>query len=238
MIARLFADGLKRMFRGVLQLVIQHQDKPKIIRLRNQFVPIDPRGWDAEMDVVINVALGRGSDEQRMMFLGQLIGMQKEALATLGPMNPLVDLAQLRSSLAELTKLAGFQDPARFWKEITPEAMQQFIEATKQQPQQDPAAILAQVEAEKIKADIVIQAAKQELERQKAIAAEDRARDQMYVDAMLKAAEIQAKYGAQVDMQVIKSEVDARRAELDAIFAAAQPQQPQPQMMPPPMGVQ
>ncbi len=246
MIARLFADGLKRMFGGLLKLVVQHQDKPKIIRLRGDFVPIDPRGWDAAMDVTINIALGRGSDEQRMMFLGQLIGMQKEALAAFGPMNPLTDLAQLRTSLAELTKLAGFQDPSRFWKDITPETMQAFMQATQQQPKPDPAELLAQVEAEKIKADIVISAAKQELERQKAIAAEDRMRDQMYVDAVLKAAEIQARFGAAIDMQLIKSEVDARRAELETMFAAAAaPQQapapapaPQMGMMPPPMGVQ
>jgi hypothetical protein len=93
-------------------------------------------------------------------------------------------------------------------------------------PAPDPAQLLAQVEAEKIKADIVISAAKQELERQKAIASADLDRDKLYVDAMLKAAEIQAKYNTQVDMALIKGEVDRQRTEIQAMFSSQQPNMP------------
>lgn len=223
MIARLFADGLKRCFQGLLGLVVQHQDKAKIIRLRNQFVPIDPRGWDAGMDMVVNIALGRGSDEQRMAFLMQIIQQQKEVIQTYGPYNPLVDLVQLRGALAQVTQLAGFQDPSAFWKEINPQEVQAFMQQMAQGANKpDPAQLLAQVEAEKVKADILINAAKQELERQKAAAQADLDRDKLYVDAILKAAEIQAKYGTQVDMALIKAEVDRQRAEIQAMFRTAQ----------------
>ena len=241
MIARLFADGLKRCFQGLLQLVVQHQDQPKIIRLRNKFVPIDPRGWDANMDMTINVALGRGSDEQRMMFLTQIIAQQKEVIQTYGPYNPLVDLVQLRDALAEVTQLAGFPDPTKFWKEINPQEVQQFMQNMSANKPQDPAVILAQVEAEKTKADILINAAKQELERQKAMAQADIERDKLYVDAMIRAVELEAKYGTQVDMAMIKGEVDRQREEIRAMFSAAQAQpvapQPQPEPMMPSMGM-
>lgn len=223
MIARLFADGLKQCFQGLLKLVIQHQDKAKIIRLRNQFVPIDPRGWDSSMDMIVNIALGRGSDEQKMGFLMQIMGMQQAAIEKYGPANPLVDLAQFRNTLAQMTTLAGFQDPTQFWKEINPQEVQAFMQQMAQgQNKPDPAQIIAQVEAEKIKADIIINAAKQELERQKAIADSDLKRDQLIADSMLKAAEIQAKYGAQVDMAVIKGEVDRQRTEIQEMFKTAQ----------------
>lgn len=240
MIARIFADGLKRCFQGLLKLVVQHQDKPKIIRLRNQFVPIDPRSWDATMDMTVNIALGRGSDEQRMAFLMQIIAQQKEVIQLYGPYNPLVDLVQLRDALAEVTQLAGFQDPAQFWKEINPEEVAAFMEQMSQNKPQDPAAMLAEVEAEKIKADIIIQAAKQELDRQKAMAQADLERDKLVVDAMLKAIEIQAKYGAQVDMAMIKGEIDRQREEIRAMFSAAQAQAVAPQPAEPmqmPMGI-
>ena len=241
MIARLFADGLKRCFQGLLKLVVQHQDKPKIMRLRNEFVPIDPRGWDAGMDMTVNIALGRGSDEQRMAFLMQIIAQQKEVIQLYGPYNPLVDLAQLRDALAEVTQLAGFQDPAKFWKEINPQEVEAFMQQQAENKPEDPAAMLANVEAEKIKADILIQAAKQELDRQKAIAQADLERDKLIVDAMLKAIEMQLKYGAQVDMAMIKGEVDRQREEIRAMFSAAQAQQvapaPQPEQMMPPMGM-
>ena len=66
------------------------------------------------------------------------------------------------------------------------------------------------------------------------------------VDAMLKAAEIEAKYGSQVDMAMINAEVNRQRTEIQEMFSLqAQreqamlnmnqiPQQaPAPQMMPP-----
>jgi len=231
MIARLFADGLKRCFQGMLQLIIQHQDKAKIIRLRNKFVPVDPRGWDASMDMVVNIALGRGSDEMRLMGLGSIMQFQQAAIEKYGPNNPLVDLAQFRNTLAQMTTLQGFQDASQFWKEINPAEVQAFMQqmAAAQQQQPDPAQMLAQVEAEKIKADIIINAAKQELERQKAAADADLQRDKLFVDAMLQATEIQAKYNTQVDMATIRAEVDRQRTEIQQMFKTAQAFAPQQQ---------
>jgi len=223
MIARLFADGLKRCFQGMLQLVVQHQDKAKIMRLRNKFIPVDPRGWDGTMDMVVNIALGRGSDEMRLMGLQQIAQMQQAIIEKYGPSNPMVDLTQYRNTLAQMTILQGFMDPAAFWKEVDPQTVQAFMQQMSQgQNKPDPAQIIAQVEAEKIKADIVIAAAKQELERQKAAAAADFERDKLFVDAMLRAAEIEAKYSTQVDMALIKGEVDRQRAEIQQMFKTAQ----------------
>lgn len=233
MIARLFADGLKECFQGLLQLVVQHQDKAKIVRLRNKFVPIDPRGWDASMDMVVNIALGRGSDEMRLMGLQQVAGMQQAAIEKYGPNNPLVDLTQFRNTLAQMTTLQGFQDASQFWKEINPQEVQAFMQqmsAGANKP--DPAQLLAQVEAEKIKADIIISAAKQELDRQKAVADADLQRDKLIADSVLKAAEIQAKYGAQVDIASIRGEIDRQRTEIQEMFKMAQAYAPPP--APPP----
>jgi hypothetical protein len=59
---------------------------------------------------------------------------------------------------------------------------------------------------------------------------------------MIRATELQAKYGTQVDIAMIKGEVDRQREEIRAMFSAAQTQQvaPEPQPMPmqmPPMGM-
>ena len=249
MIARLFSDGLKRCFQGLLQLVVQHQDKAKIMRLRNKFVPVDPRGWDASMDMVVNIALGRGSDEARLMGLGSIVQMQQQAIEKYGPNNPLVDLAQFRNTLAQMTTLQGFQDASQFWKEVNPEEVQAFMQqmsAGANKP--DPATLLAQVEAEKIKADIIINASKQELERQKAVSDADFQRDKLIADSLLKAAEIQAKYGTQVDIASIRADIDRQRTEIQEMFKMAQAYAPPPEpaqlpmqqpMMPPmPPGMQ
>lgn len=219
MIARLFADGLKQCFQGLLKLVVRHQDKAKVIRLRGKFVPVDPRGWDASMDMVVNIALGRGSDDQKMMFLTQLAQKQEMVIEKYGPYNPLVDLQQYRATLAQIIQLSGFQDPSQFVKEVSPESVQQFMQQMSGNKKPDVAEMLAQVEADKTKADIIISAAKQELDRQKAISEADFKRDQLMIDTMLKAYEIQAKYGTQVDMALIKAETDRMRTDIQSTFA-------------------
>lgn len=219
MIARLFADGLKQCFQGLLKLVVRHQDKAKVIRLRGKFVPVDPRGWDSSMDMVVNIALGRGSDDQKMMFLTQLAQKQEMVIEKYGPYNPLVDLQQYRATLAQIIQLSGFQDPSQFVKEVSPESVQAFMQQMSGNKKPDPAEMLAQVEADKTKADIVINAAKQELDRQKAISEADFKRDQLMIDTILKAYEIQAKYGTQVDMALIKAETDRMRTDIQSTFA-------------------
>ena len=216
--------------------MIQHQDKAKIIRLRNKFVPVDPRGWDASMDMVVNIALGRGSDENRLMGLQAIAGMKQAAIEKYGPNNPLVDLSQFRNTLAQMTMLQGFIDPAQFWKEVNPEEVAAFMQQMQAgQNKPDPATLLAQVEAEKIKADIMINAAKQELDRQKAAVQADLDRDKLIADSLLKAAEIQAKYGAQVDIASIRGEIDKQRTEIQEMFKTAQAYAPPPPVQPEPM---
>jgi len=230
MIARLFSDGLKRCFQGLLQLVVQHQDKAKIMRLRNKFIPVDPRGWDASMDMIVNIALGRGSDEARLMGLGSIVQMQEQAIEKYGPNNPLVDLSQFRNTLAQMTTLQGFQDASQFWKEVNPEEVAAFMQQMSAgQNKPDPATLLAQVEAEKIKADIIINASKQELERQKAVSDADFQRDKLIADSLLKAAEIQAKYGTQVDIASIRADIDRQRTEIQEMFKMAQAYAPPPE---------
>ena len=126
------------------------------------------------MDMIVNIALGRGSDDQRMMFLTQIAQKQEMIIEKYGPYNPMVSLEQYRATLAKIIQLSGFQDPSQFIKEVNPQEVQAFIQQQQQNAKKpDPAEILAQVEAEKIKADIVINAAKQELERQKVAGIDD-----------------------------------------------------------------
>jgi hypothetical protein len=44
--ARILAEGMKKLFKGILYLMTTHQDKPRMVRLRNEWVQIDPRVWD------------------------------------------------------------------------------------------------------------------------------------------------------------------------------------------------
>ena len=234
MVARIFAEtGIRRLFRGLLKEVIRHQDRPRMVRLRNEWVPIDPRAWDADMDVVVNVGLGTGSIEQRVGLLTTVVGQQKEILQTLGPSNPIVSLKQLRNTMAQILELSGLKDASRYFSEITPEAEAQLA-APQGQQQADPAQILAQVEAEKIKADIAIAQMKAQLEVEKQRKADDLERDKLDADIWLKAMEINAKYGTQMQVEQLYAMIQRER---DAAKIIAQ-QQAAMRAQQQPMGVQ
>lgn len=234
MVARIFAEtGIKRLFRGLLREIIRQQDKPRVVRLRNQWVPVDPRYWDAEMDVVVNVGLGTGSIEQRVQLLTTVAAKQEQILQTLGPQNPLVSLKQYRNTLAQILELSGLKDATRYFGEITPEAEQQMAQPA-QQPQ-DPAQILAQVEAQKIQKDMQIAQMKAELEVEKQRKADDLERDRLDADIWLKATEMQLKYGTQIQVEQLYAMIQRER---DAAKIAAQQQQAAMRAQQQPMGVQ
>jgi len=118
LMARMFADGFKRMMKGVLHLVITHQDRERVVRLRDTWVPIDPRVWDSNMDCSVNVGLGSGLTDEKLMVLNSVATQQKEILQTMGPSNVLVGLGQLRNTLAKMLEISGFKDPNQFFKPV------------------------------------------------------------------------------------------------------------------------
>lgn len=231
MIARTFAEtGVRRLFRGLLKEVIRHQDRPRVVRLRNQWVPVDPRAWDADMDVVVNVGLGFGTNEQKLQGLGVILAQQKELMQAMGPSNPVVTPKQVRNTIAQMLELQGFKDVTKYFGEITPEIEQQLAQPP--QPQPDPTQILAQVEAQKVQKDIEIATMKAQLEVLKQKNADDLARDQLDADIWLKAMEIQAKYGTQLQVEQLYAMIQRER---DAAKLAAQQMQQAPAPM---MGMQ
>ena len=83
-IARNLAEtGMKSLFQLVNRLTVRHMDRKDVFRLRNKFVPVDPRTWDMNKDVVVNVALSGTSDQEKVAFLMQIIGKQEQAMQQL-----------------------------------------------------------------------------------------------------------------------------------------------------------
>ena len=199
LICRIFAEtGMKSLFKKSLQLITKNQDAPRMVRLRNTFVPIDPRVWDASMDVIVNVALGTGSNEEKMAFLGQVAAKQ-EMLMQMGA--PLADMQGYYNTLAQMMALAGYKDPTVFFKD--PAMMPPPPPPAPPQP--TPEEMLSQVQMEAIRADIQKKAAELELQREEMLRKDDRERDKLDADLMVKAAEIEAKYGTQVNTANIEA---------------------------------
>lgn len=244
LICRIFAEtGMKVLFEKALKLITMNQDAPRMVRLRDKFVPIDPRVWNANMDVIVNVALGTGTTEEKMNFLGQIAAKQEMLIQQGGVQdNPLVDLSQYRNTLAQMLAMAGFKDAGQFFKDPAT----QPPPPPPAPPPPSPEQILAQVQVQAIQADIQKKAAELELQREEMLRKDDRERDKLDADVMLKAAEIEAKYGAQVntaqiealvqrDREATRQQAETQRAVATAAMQAAQAAQAAPAPEQPPM---
>ncbi len=224
LIARIFAEtGVKSLFKGILHLVTKYQDKPRMIRLRGKYVPIDPRTWSNQYDLSISVGLGTGNKQEQMAMLQMVMAKQEQIIQQYGPANPMVSIGQYRTTMGKFIEAAGFKDVSEFFKEITPEQDQALSNPPPQQQQADPAIeamiaqsqaqmqmaqqkLMADIEANRQKALADIQLAREkasaeiQLEREKAAAQLELKKAEFEVEAQLKAAKVGAGIAANVEI--------------------------------------
>ena len=207
LISRLMAEGMKKLFKSILFLVTTHQDKARMVRLRNEFVQIDPRAWDAAMDCSINIGMGNGDTNERVAALMQISAKQQEVLTQLGVVNPLVTPSQYSSTLRKIVELNGFKDPSQFFNQIPAD----YQPPQPPQPKPTPEEVLAQVQAQSIQADIQKKAAELELKRQQMMMDNDLNRDKMYQEMALKKYELELKYNVQINTAEITAQQNIDR---------------------------
>jgi hypothetical protein len=224
-IARNFAEGgMRQLFRLMLDLMVKNTDNEEIMRLNGSFVPVDPRAWDTDMDLIVNVGIGTGRENERAAALQQALQIQQQVYAQYGPMNGVVTLTQIRNTLADLLAIGGLRNADRYFMPMTPEIEQQMMMQQQQMAQQqqamaaqqpDPNAAFMQTEAMKAQTRAQVDMTKAQMDYQykmhKLGMDDDLARDDMVQDLAVKVAEILGKYGTAVDVASVKAEQDAVR---------------------------
>ena len=202
MIARIFAEtGVKRLFKLVLGLLVRHQPRARLIRLRNAWVPMDPSGWNAEMDLSIAVGLGIGNRQEQIAQANEVLQTMAELQRS--PFGWLVDATRLHNALKRKFTAAGIKnvndflaDPAQATPPAPtpdPEAaraeQEAQLQAAELQGRQQEAALKLQLMREEANLRLQHQrdeaAAKLQLEREKAAAEIALARERMLQEAGL-----------------------------------------------------
>jgi hypothetical protein len=168
LIARIFGEvALTQLFKRILQLSVKHDDRKKIVRLRGNFVEVDPALWDLDLDLTVNVGLGRGTLDEKTMALGQIAQKQEQILMQLGPGNPLCSMSNYRFTLGKMVEMAGFKEVDSFFQPI--QAVQQGEQAMKQaqgQQQPNPDMIKAQAAVQQVQAQTQAHMQKAQLDSQ------------------------------------------------------------------------
>ena len=216
LLARNMAElGWKTVFRKILRIITKHQDKPRTIRLRNEWIPMDPRGWNAEMDCTINVGLGTGSRDRDMAMLGAVAMNQKEIIASAAQFGmadvALETLPKLVKTLIKQGEAAGIRNADDYYPEFTPERLQQMMQAASQ-PKTDPKVDLEQ---QKLQADVALRQAdlqlkKYEIDQQEGKIQADLMleRERMALDTEQKMRVEQAKLAANIEKERAQMQAD------------------------------
>lgn len=193
-------NGMKRIAKCLLKLIVKHQDKPRAIRLRDDWVDMDPRAWSADMDVTINVGLGAGSRDRDLQMLSGIKQSMELILGQMGPMNPIAPLDKYANVLRKMVEVSGMKSPDQFFNEVGPEEMQKLA-AQSAQPKPDPKMMEAQ--------------AKLQIEQQKAAAdaelSQQRAASELQLQRDKAGAQLEAdREAAQLKLQLAREEAAAR----------------------------
>jgi len=128
LLARIFAEtGIRDLFMLLHATIKKHADKPQVVRLRNQWVPVDPRNWKTRDDLTINIGLGTGrgrnmeaSDiEQKLIIAGDAFTRPADLLCVARVLEALdhLRLEQNREVVAPPRIAEGHAFPARRLKQ-------------------------------------------------------------------------------------------------------------------------
>ena len=207
MIARVFAEtGCRDLAKIVLHLCQKHMTKERVIRIRNEYVAIDPRAWENEFDVSVEVGLGNGKEEDKMAMLLQVAGKQEQLIQTLGMSNPVVKPSQYVNTLSKIIEMAGFKDTSQFFNSA--EQIDQILAQQEQaQSQQGGMSQEFEIERQKLQADIALEREKMmlelELEREKFAQTMQLRREELQAELDLRAQKL--SFGGEVSTNLPKA---------------------------------
>lgn len=190
LIARIFAEtGVRDLFWHILRCAQKYNTGPQMVRLRNRFVPMDPRQWSNKFDMSVSVGLGTGNRDQVLMHLQMLLQVLAQIVAAQGQFGVvLVTARHLFNAVKKLINAMGEKDEEQFIQEPQP---------SDQPPPPDP----KMVEAE----------GRLKLAEQKQQSDAQLAQQKQAIDAQATAAEIMAdreRTAAEMEMEVQRTEVE------------------------------
>jgi hypothetical protein len=217
LVARIFAEtGIKSLFLRLHELLLKHQDKERVIKLRNKWVPVKPTEWRERTDMTVNVGLGTGERQALAQSMMGLMNIQK-AMIENGGLGVTVSLKNIYQTAIDFSKYSGIKNADNYFTSPDSPESQQTIQQKNQDAQEakqnDPNRLFVQVEAQKNQ----VTAQKNDLEHQRAMIELQFEKQRLEQDFQQKVADIQEKSKKQVD------DIAVRLTELELKYAVNVP---------------
>lgn len=206
-IARTHALGIEQLGCILHELVLKAGHKKEAIRLRGQWVEVDPASWKNRYDFRISVTYAAGNKDAQLAQLQLIANYQAQAMS--GGV-PIVTPQNLYETAVEMTKAANMSSPERFWTEpskIPPP----------QPPQPDPTVMAV----EQLKAQVTTQTKTMETQQRERDSIRDAELKKYEIDTdaqvKLGMAERQAQVAQEAEQfrHVAAVDLESRKAELN-----------------------
>jgi hypothetical protein len=199
LLARIFAEtGIRDLFALLHKEIRKYGDQQQTVRLRNQWVAVDPTQWKDRDDMTVNVGLGTGSKAERLAQLQMLIQAQTQAVQI-----GLVSKENFYNSAKAMTTLMDLKDPDMFF--VSPSA------PPSNDPNAQPLPPPPNPEQQKTQADVMANQQKLQIEQAKAQA--DVQREVAQAQSQIAIAERKAQLETQLAM--INAEIKQREHAMD-----------------------
>ena len=174
LIARNFAEtGVKKLMECIYELLQKNQDKERVVKLRNEWVPIRPDMWRDKLDCTVSVGIGHGNKDQQLMHLSTMLQFASQAMS--GGLK-IVNQKNMYNMGAALIKNMGFQNVNDFLTD--PDQVQDQGPSPQEQ--------MARAKMENEQKELEIKAAEIQIKAQKV----KQDAQEAAVDAQLKVAEL------------------------------------------------
>jgi hypothetical protein len=232
-IARIFAEtGFKSLFMHLHELVLKHQDDAEYVKLRGEWVQVDPRTWRTRYDMTVNIGLGIGTREQNMIHLETIWAKQREMVEG-GGMNLTVTPQNIYATASEIVKNANYKRPEVFFTDPGDQSapppsdqqmqLQQQQMALQQQQQQ-----LDAQRQEIDKAKLQLQNQSQQAQHQRELLKIEESREARLDKTMLENEKLRnalAEMGIKVNAAEAETLIKSMSAQAQAELSAAQAEQ-------------
>lgn len=197
LVARNFAEGgISDLFKLMMKLVCQYQEKAEMIAVTGKFVQADPREWKNQFSLNVNVGLGTNNKEQQANHLMGLLNIQKEGL-DIG----ITDPEKLYNAAKLYAEALGQKSGDKFF--INPK------DAPPAPPQPSEIEVKTQLEKAKFEGSMQLDMQKHQLQLQ----LEDR---KLALQAQTRAQELEMESQKQAMLAQLDMEERQHKAELDA----------------------
>ena len=231
LIARVAAEtGIRDLFSLLHETIKKNASEQSVVRLKNKWVPVDPRQWKTRTDMTINVGLGTGDKSAEFAKIIQLGNLQAKAAEN--PEYGLVTPDNFYNTAKQVTKLLGlksvepyFTDPktnpttGQKGPDPKQEEAKAKIELEKQKAQ-------AQLQADQEKTQYQMQADQQkaqtdlQLNQAKADAEIQLQREKMQMEIQLKQEQMSAEFQLKRDEMMMEYQL---KREIATMYPPLQP---------------